>query len=190
MKRQPALLLAMALFLIMTCNADAVPLKWRADLTVDFVEDSVSGISLGDQFSATFEVDASLFDNPEGIWESKFVSFDITIGGVNWNALQQHDPPKFLLGPDGLSAVATILTKTTPAHPDLYFFLPQSPNTWQVLDELDETGLPIFGGDFGGTYTVKPVPEPSTFLMLGAVLVGLAVNRLKTKFRGEFRDNP
>jgi len=167
----------------MMCNADATTLEWRADLTVDSIDESVSGISIGDQFVATFEVEPSLFDKPDGVQEGRFVSFDLTIGGVNWNESQTHTSPQFLLSPGGIGAIFMTYTVTLSYHPDLYFLLPQSPATWEVKDEPDVTGLPIFGGDFGGTYTVRAVPEPCTMLLLGTGIVGFAGTRIRKKFR-------
>jgi len=165
----------------MMCNADATTLEWRADLTVDSIDESVSGISIGDQFVATFEVEPLLFDKPDGVQEGRFVWFDLTIGGVNWNESQPHTSPQFLLSPGGIGAIKMIVSPTLRYHPDLSFFLPQSPATWEVKDEPDVTGRPIFGGDFGGTYTVSPVPEPATMLLLGSGLIGLVGFRRKFK---------
>ena len=179
MKRLSTFLFAMILVFGMMCNADATPLKWRADLTVDSIEGSVLGISIGDQFVATFEVEPSLFDEPDGVQEGRIVSFDLTIGRVNWNESQIHTAPQFLLSRGGIVGISMAVSPTERNHPDLSFFLPQSPATWQVKDEPDLTGRPIYGGNFGGTYTVAPVPEPATMLLFGTGLAGLGVFRKK-----------
>jgi len=152
----PAFVAAL-MILIGMAHADAEPLKWRADLTVDYIEEDVRGISIGDQFVATFEVDPSLFEAPDDVQDGRFVDFNLTIGEVNWNESQPHTTPQFMLSPGSIDALSVTLTDTMPAHPDLSLFLPQSPATWEVKDENDPTGIPIFGGDFGGTYTVTPV---------------------------------
>ncbi len=145
--------------MILTCIAlaGAEQLRWRVNLTVDSIEGKVPGISIGDQFVAGFEVESSLFDLPDGLQDGRFVNFDLIIGEINWNESQPHSSPQFLLSPSGIDAFSVILTTTLPAHPDLSFFLPESPARWEVKDENDLTGKPIFGGDFGGTYTVKPI---------------------------------
>ncbi|MCD4720934.1 MAG: hypothetical protein K8S13_13915 [Desulfobacula sp.] len=150
---------AALMILIGITLATAEQLRWRVDLTVDSIEDGIQGISIGDQFIAEFEVEPSLFGLPDGVQDGRFVNFDLTIGEVNWNEFQPHSSPQFLLSADGIAAVSCYLTVTIPAHPDLSFFLPASPAAWEVKDENDWAGVPIFGGDFGGTYTVRPIPN-------------------------------
>ena len=145
----PFVVVLMVLTSIVYVNAE--PLMWRAELTVNDIEEGVTGISIGDQFIATFEVDPVLFEAPDGVQEGQFVSFNLTIGEVNWNESQPHRTPQFTLSPVGIEAFSVTLTDTMPTHPDLSFFLPQSPATWEVKDENDPTGMPIFGGNFGGT---------------------------------------
>jgi hypothetical protein len=163
----------------MMCNADATTLSWRADLIVDSIDESVLGISIGDQFVATFEVEPLLFDKPDGVQEGRFVSFDLTIGGVNWNESQPYTPPQFLLVSGGIGAISMTVSPTLSNHPDLSFFLPQSPATWEVKDEPDVAGRPIFGGNFGGTYSVSPVPIPAAIWLFtsGLASIGLLSRR-------------
>lgn len=160
-------------------QANAAPTRWRATLTVDSVDTGVQGISIGDQFNASFEVDASLFDLDPGVHEDRFVRFDLTISGVNWNESQLpvDRTIQFLLTPAGIGGFSFVITDTMPAHPDLTFSLPSSPAIWNVNDEVDLTGAPIFGGDFGGTYAITAVPIPSALLLSG---VGVA---LVTRYR-------
>lgn len=147
------------MILIGIAQADAEQLRWRAYLTVDTIEGEVSGISVGDQFVANFEVDPSLLVMPDGVHYSRLVNFDLTIGEVNWNESQPHSSPQFLLLFGRIDALSVILTTTLPAHPDLSLFLPESPASWAVEDENDPTGKPVFGGDFRGTYFVVPVSD-------------------------------
>ena len=147
------------MILISMAHADAEQLRWRAYLTVDAIEGEVQDIAIGDQFVANFEVESSLLEMPDGVQDGRFITFDLTIGEVNWNESQPHSSPQFLLSSGGIDAFFVKLTDTLPAHPDLSFFLPESPASWKVKDENDLTGKPIFGGDFSGTYTVAPVPD-------------------------------
>ncbi len=145
--------------LISISLAHAEVLKWRIDLTVDSIEGEIPGIAIGDQFVARFEVDSSILENPDGIQDGRFISFDLSIGEVNWNQSQSHVTPQFLLSSGRIDAVSTIITYTVPTHPDFSSFLPESPASWEVKDENDMTGKPIFGGNFRGTYTVSPVSD-------------------------------
>jgi len=151
--------IAVLIIFIGAANACALSPRWRIDLTVDFIDGEILGIAIGDQFAAGFEVEPSLLEMPDGVQDSRFVSFDLTIGEVNWNESQPHSSPQFLLSSGGIDALSVIVTYTLPAHPDLALFLPESPATWEVKDENDPTGKPIFGGNFGGTYTITSIPD-------------------------------
>lgn len=139
---------------------NAASLRWRIDLTVDSINGEIPGIAIGDRFVARFEVEPSLLTMPDGIQDGRFVNFDLTIGQVNWNESQPHSSPQFLLSSGRIGALSVPFTLTLPAHPDFLSFLPESPAAWEVKDVKDPYE-PIFGGDFGGTYTVSsPSPEP------------------------------
>lgn len=145
------------IILIGIAHAKAESVKWRIDLTVDSIDGEIPGIAIGDQFVARFEVEPSLLAMPDGIQGGRFINFDLTIGQVNWNESQPHSSPQFLLSSGGIDAMSGVYTVTLPAHPDLSLFLPESSATWEVKDENDPTGKPIFGGNFGGIYTIAPI---------------------------------
>jgi len=150
-------------------EVDAAPTRWRATLTVDSVETGVQDIGIGDQFVAAFEVDPSLLNLPPGVHDGKFVKFDLTIGDINWNESQipVDRTFQFLISEFEIEGIYGTYTDTMPAHPDLTLYLPGSPAIWSVKDEMDLTGAPIFGGNFGGTYTITTVPVPSALLLSG-----------------------
>jgi hypothetical protein len=130
-------------------------------LHVDFVEGNPAGISVGDEFRGTFEADESVLLMPDGVHDGRFVDFELTIGPVNWN--ESHgtstSPPQFLISGGALVGVEVSYTETLPAHPNLTTTQPSSPGTWRVDDEDDLIGQPIYGGNFGGTYTLEFIPE-------------------------------
>ena len=143
------------------------------NLHVDFVEGSPAGIFVGSEFGGMFMVDESLLLMPDGVHESAFVTFDLTIGPVNWNESLVVSPPQFSILGGMIAGVEVTITETLPAHPDLTLTLPLSLGTWRVDDEMDLSGQPIYGGNFGGTYTLAVVPEPSTLTLAALGLIGL-----------------
>ena len=145
-------------------------------LQVGFVEGNPAGISVGDEFRGMFEADESILLQPDGVHVGRFVTFNLTIGPVNWNESHVTSPPGFLISGGMLVGVAIVLTDTLPADPDLTLTLPLSPGTWRV-DDFD-------GGNFGGTYTLEFIPEPAIptlsawgTLLLGSGLLALAAAR-------------
>jgi hypothetical protein len=164
------------LILIGVAPLKAAPSRWNATLTVDTVEAGVQDIAVGDQFVASFAVDPSLFDLPLGVQEGRFVTFDLTIGTVNWNESQipVDSMFQFLISQHGIGAYAGPMTITMPAHPDFLSYLPASPARWEVIDNDPAVSAQIFGGNFGGTYAVTAVPAPGALLLagLGTSIVG------------------
>jgi hypothetical protein len=159
-------------------------------LVVDFVEGNPAGISVGNEIDGMFEADELILAEPDGVHEGRFVEFNLTIGPVVWNESQVTSPPEFLISGGLIEGVAVVITDTLPEHPNLTLTLPSSPGTWRVDDENDPTGQPIYGGNFGGTYTLEfisddvPALGGPWYAVLAMLLLtfGLVYGVIRTRF--------
>ena len=127
------------------------------------------------QFSVTFLGGGS--PDPAEL-PASLLAFDLTIGNTHWDASMPHSDVKVLVQGESLLGLEMIITDTIP-HPDLSFFLPFSPGTWEAHDWDGITDH----GTISGTYQVNAtaVPEPTTILLVGSGLVGLWGARKKFK---------
>ncbi len=124
---------------------------------------------------------------PDGDYEASFTSFELTIGDTSWDATMPHDAPLVRFeGGLPIGWVST-LTETRPEHPDLLFTLPNSPGTFEAIDDDGVSN----DGSIAGTYelVVQSAAAPAlgprativtAVLLVGAVAMVLARRRIHT----------
>ena len=85
---------------------------------------------------------------PDGDYEGTFAVFELTIGDTSWDASMPHDAPVVRFQGGVAIGVVSTFTDTRPEHPDLMFFQPASPATWEALDDDGVSN----NGSISGTY--------------------------------------
>jgi len=168
--------------------AVAVPtVKGTLELKVEQATRGAFGIddATGQTFRAVMEAvscDGSVFP-ADGRACVNVTNFFLQIGDTSWDETMtpQGQPLIFqiLFGDGSVKGLAGEITPYDPAHPDLRFFLPNSPGTWEARDLITDpqTGRSRDRGTISGTYTsqLTVVPGPA-----GLALFGLGLIRLLT----------
>lgn len=110
-----------------------------------------------------------------GIYAADLRYFCAAIGDTDWDETMPNTGI-LLEVTDGLvSGMAGNMTCTMPSHPDLEFWLPASPGTWEARDVRGDTDT----GLITGTYALRDgtVPEPGVVTLLTAIVLILICRR-------------
>ncbi len=176
--------------------AQALPAV-QGDVQLQALRATPGAFGIGDAVGQTFRAalaaiscDGSVFPS-DGRACVEVTTFFLKIGDTAWDETMKPagQPLIFtlLFGDGSVKGLAGEITPYNPAHPDLFFFLPTSPGTWEAYDIrtiIDpETGREIVvdRGLISGTYTpslsVVPLPGALSLFALGLALL-LGKNRI------------
>jgi hypothetical protein len=148
------------------------------------------GADVPSEFQASFQI--ALDDPPasepvpDGDYGGTFATFELTIGDTSWDASMPHDAPLVRFEGGVAIGVLSTLTATLPAHPDLMFFFPASPGTWEALDDDGVSS----NGSITGTYAfAEPAPGAPTLgswalVVCATLLIATTALVLRNSARG------
>lgn len=126
---------------------------------------------------------------------SQVTTFFLNIGDTSWDeTMTPAGRPltfELLFGDGSVKGLAGEITPYNPAHPDLFFFLPASPGTWEahdirtIVDPETQRQITIDRGVIAGTYVpnLVVVPLPGTLGLLGLGLILATGGSLTRRYR-------
>lgn len=133
------------------------------------VGDDVVDFSAG--MIARFEAPDNNGDNlvDDGIYAGDLLYFRVKIGDTDWDEMIPNSGMLLKVERGVIVGLSFTICDTLADHPDLTFMFPASPGTWEALDKRDGINL----GTISGIYELRDgiVPEPTTFGLLGGLLV-------------------
>jgi hypothetical protein len=122
------------------------------------------------RFAAASDADGEPVD---GLYDAEIEYFDLQIGDTSWD--ETPSSLQFQVFGGDVNACAGHFTVTMPEHPDLSFYLPTSPPTWDARDERGDVDLGVVAGHYELRDAI--VPEPATACLLAVSTMALVGKR-------------
>jgi hypothetical protein len=155
---------------------------WPFRLDPVIVDDGQTDFSAGIVASFT-GADRDYDGRPDdAVYTAELQYFRARIGDTDWDETMPHTEILVQVESGMVTGMAGNFTCTMPAHPDLEFWLPASPGSWEARDERDGHNA----GSLAGTYSLRDgvIPEPASLSLLALTVASLYGCRCKRPRNG------